>query len=42
MGLLDCFGTFLAAMGSVYTPGQVHTHTPLARSEESQAVLVLR
>lgn len=27
MGLLDCFGTFLAAMGSVYTPGQVGTHT---------------
>ena len=25
MGLLDCFGTFLAAMGAVYTPGQYQT-----------------
>jgi hypothetical protein len=23
MGLLDCFGTFLTAMGAVYTPGQL-------------------
>lgn len=25
MGLLDCCGTFLAAMGAFYTPGQVQT-----------------
>jgi drug/metabolite transporter (DMT)-like permease len=25
MGLLDCLGTFSAAMGAVYTPGQAQT-----------------
>ena len=25
MGVLDCFGTFLTAMGAVYTPGQFQT-----------------